>query len=108
MNDLLRASPGLGAYRANPFDAVEIDEHIDGDRIWATILEIRNELERYENEADDRVQSAQMGELEAKAELNNADIPSNIDAIEAAFDGFISSGHKKAKLEALQKAIKGS
>lgn len=72
MTDLLHpnVSPTPGAYRARPFDAVEIDEHVDADRIWATILGVRDELERYENEADQKVTDAQQGERDAMEKYN--------------------------------------
>lgn len=33
--------PPVSAYRAQPMTANEIDAHPDGDRIWATIMEMR-------------------------------------------------------------------
>lgn len=39
-----RVSVSPGAYAAEPLTATEIDAHPDRDRIWATILKMRNDL----------------------------------------------------------------
>lgn len=107
MTDLLhpQVSPSPGAYGARPFDAVEIDEHVDCDRIWATILGVRNELERYEEAAAERVKNAEEGEREARVALENDDAEYvNVDDARAAFQKFAKS--KSAKdLEALRQII---
>ena len=41
MFDLTHPSPSVGAFRAQPLTASEIDAHPDCDRIWATIEEMR-------------------------------------------------------------------
>ena len=41
MFDLTHPSPSVGAFRAQPLTASEIDAHTDCDRIWATIEEMR-------------------------------------------------------------------
>lgn len=38
-----RVAVSPGAYSAQPLTAAEIDAHPDCDRIWATILQMRNE-----------------------------------------------------------------
>ena len=38
-------APTADAYGATPYEASEIDQHVDGARIWATILQIREEVE---------------------------------------------------------------
>lgn len=44
---LLESDPLPTAYSARPLTAVEIDNHPDGPRIWATIMQLR-ELWGYE------------------------------------------------------------
>lgn len=39
-----RVNPSPRSYSAQPMEAHEIDAHPDGDRIWATIMAMRNEL----------------------------------------------------------------
>jgi len=38
-----RLSPIHAAYTAKPFGYEDVDKHIDGPRIWATIIEVRTE-----------------------------------------------------------------
>ncbi|WP_411891942.1 hypothetical protein [Yoonia sp. SDW83-1] len=42
--DLTRLSPPVGAYRARPFQSIELEQHPDGDRIWATAMSIKQEI----------------------------------------------------------------
>lgn len=44
MIDLLQASPSVGSYKVEPMSIDDIDAHPDGDRIWATIRRIANEI----------------------------------------------------------------
>lgn len=45
MLDLLDASPSVGAWRCEPMSIAEIDAHPDRDRIWATLMKIRREVD---------------------------------------------------------------
>jgi len=109
MTDLMhpQVSPSPGARTARPFDAVEVDEHVDCDRIWATILQARDDLERYEDAAKQRVTDAEQGEWDARAALE-ADPPRDLEEIEAAFNDLVASGYKRKKFERLRRAIQGS
>lgn len=108
MTNLLHpgVSPSPGAYGASPFDAVEIDEHVDADRIWATILGVRDELERYENEANEKVVAAREAEKDALDRANNGDDRYiDVDEAQAAFDAFVTGGYKRKDLDALKVAL---
>lgn len=59
-------SPTVDAYGAKPYDVSEIDEHVDGPRIWATLLQAREEVETETDEAYERGKSK--GHEEAKEE----------------------------------------
>lgn len=47
-------SPTVDAYSAKPYEIIEIDEHVDGPRIWATLLQAREEVEKQIDEAYER------------------------------------------------------
>lgn len=104
-------SPMPEAYGAQPLDAVEIDTHVDGPRIWATILAVRDELERYEAVADEKVADAQQGERDARAAraaLETGDEDErhiDVDEAQNAFDAFVTGGYKKKDLDALKVAL---
>lgn len=51
MTGLLGHEPSVGAYRAAPYTIAEIDAHPDADRIWSTILALRDEAEERANDA---------------------------------------------------------
>lgn len=101
-------SPSPGAFTANPFTAVEIDEHVDGNRIWATVLEVREDLERYEASASQRAQDAEQGERDARSQLENADHVIDPEAALKALTKFRSDGFKRADLDALHKTLTGA
>lgn len=48
--DLMTASHSVGSYRAEPYSVNEIDAHTDADRIWATVVRLRSEYEREEDD----------------------------------------------------------
>jgi hypothetical protein len=45
-------SAPVSAYRAQPYGAAELDAHPDRDRIWATILALREEHDGTEGERE--------------------------------------------------------
>lgn len=47
-------SPNVDAYGANPYDVNEIDEHVDGSRIWATLLFERGKAKGHEEAKEER------------------------------------------------------
>lgn len=108
MTDLMhpQISPTPGAYGAQPFEPHEIDEHVDCDRIWATILEVREELDTYEGEANEKVVAAREAEKDALDRATNGD-DRHIDVDEAqnAFDAFVAGGYKQKDLDALKVAL---
>ena len=50
--------PPVGAHRAEPLTLAEIDAHPDGDRIWATILGLREQHERVADDLETQLRFA--------------------------------------------------
>jgi hypothetical protein len=50
---LLDMNPTPGAYAAEPLSASEIDAHPDADRIWATLMAVREVCEQSYDEGYD-------------------------------------------------------
>lgn len=66
MQELITASPSLGALRCQPMSIAEIDAHPDADRIWATIKSMRDITEGSIEEA------FLDGQREADRDVDNA------------------------------------
>lgn len=77
LDDAVR--PSAGSYGADPFEPHEIDEQVNGDRIWATIMGLRQEAEN----AVYRIKESN----DAKNDQDELDVQ-NIDLAEQAWDEF--------------------
>ena len=89
--ELMTASPSVGAIKALPMEIAEIDAHPDRDRIWATIAAVRKEAERQADEAESRaaMQAQRLEGAEDSARLAH-------EAIRAAIQALKSDNPKKA------------
>lgn len=78
MSNLLnnRVTPLVSSVSAQPLTVTEIDEHIDGDRIWATIMDIRSFVNE---EIDAGIEKATIAVQEDSID------PSLIDSVEQKF-----------------------
>lgn len=87
------ASAPASAMKHEPMDIAAVDAHADGDRIWATIVALRDhfmEVEPDENEA--------LAAMKKKVE----DVTTRV---RAAFDAFTENGFNKADLAELTAAL---
>jgi flagellar biosynthesis/type III secretory pathway protein FliH len=94
-------APTADAYGATPYDASEIDQHVDGARIWATILQIREEVEAKTDKAFARGRSC--GREEAKEDQEEL-FDDYRQELQEAFDE-LKNGFTKAAMQRLQEVI---
>lgn len=99
-------SPHVDAYgpNARPYAITEVDEHVDSARIWATILEARQEVDAEVEEAFERGKAK--GHEEAKEERPSEEVLFEYyrAKLQKALDE-LKKGFTKASLDKLQKVI---
>ncbi|MGL4635427.1 MAG: hypothetical protein ACRCWF_05550 [Beijerinckiaceae bacterium] len=84
MIDIITASPSVGAFGVEPLSIAEIDGHSDRDRIWATIVLIRDALI---SDHEGQLEAAEENGREAGEEWSISEYRSGLrDAIEALGD----------------------
>ncbi|WP_420415818.1 hypothetical protein [Marinovum algicola] len=69
-----RSMPTIGAWGAQPLSMAEIDAHPDADRIWATIMQAREEAYEANKDALEEVEKAAKEEGEADGATDLAEI----------------------------------
>lgn len=93
-----QVQPHYTALNAEPFTAVEIDEHMDCARIWATVEAIRGEMNTAVDYAEGRAEvlEKELGELESNT---------GFDDLKAAVVRLKSNGFKMKDLRTLYELI---
>ena len=104
LDENLTPPPGLRASALRPFEVAELDDHVDAGRIWATILEAREEVAGELDDAEKRGRAAAQAEIDEDAPSEEVLFEDYRDKITAALNT-LKKSYTKANLEALEKVI---
>ena len=89
IDQLLQASMPAESYGCEPLTVEQLDTHIDGPRIWRTVVEIKEHFLNDPDEVQDRKDAADEEKLES------------VKRVRAAFDTFVEGGYTKGHLATL-------
>lgn len=89
VDQLLQASMPAEAHREEPMTVADLDAHIDGPRIWRTIVAVK---EHFVNDPD---------EIKDRKDSKDEERGETVKRVRVAFDTFVENGFQKVHFQEL-------